>query len=293
MENVTEKLNDVLRRQVEDLLHKSGIRQLNSYGWLNENDADPEFVGHAMWQVDQPLDDLLEVSVLGRSRRSATAPVPPEWQRLVALEGADFSGLMQAARMSIGLFLVQAKFLRAPPFDEDDLLDLHWLSSVLYLSTASDRIRSLFIAAVFRKSADSYENGSHNGNKRTWYTTPFIEARKTLPNPSSDLAEALAKAPTLATKIHCQLRTKRNELIHERATAIGRRQLALLDRRSESAKPRNLDFASLQKAIKESEARHKQKLDETTKQLADWHELLVRTSNEVFIVEHYRRSQPT
>jgi hypothetical protein len=162
----------------------------------------------------------------------------------------------------------------------------------VYLSTASDRIRALFIAAVFRKSAKAYANGKYDGRERGWYTTPFVEAKNTLPNASTDLAGAFVKAARLAVEIR-KLRHKRNELIHERATSMGRRRLVLLDQRPQSFKPRDIDFSSLQKLIKENDAKHRHELSDTIKQLAEWYNLLVRASNEVFIVEHYRRSQPT
>jgi hypothetical protein len=287
----TQQFTDALRNEAEALLEEAGIHNFNSYGWLNAYDADPDFVGHAMWQTDDPLDSLLYFDGVNEP---APHPPAPEWQRRLALAGADLEGLMQAARISIGLFLIQAKLSREKPlpFMEEDLFDLHWMSSIVYLSTASDRILALFIAATFRTSTDEYAKGSYNGQKRSWYTTPFLEARDSMANPSPTLlTEALNAAALLADKIK-PLRNKRNKLIHELATAIAQRKRALLERRPLSAKPRNLDFPSLQKAIKEMEARHKRELSKTIKQLADWYELLVRGSNEVFIVEHYRRSQP-
>jgi hypothetical protein len=168
-------------------------------------------------------------------------------------------------------------------------LGLHFAcGSCRKLDTASDRLRSLFIAATFRTSADEYAKGKYNGRRRSEYTAPFLEARDSLPASSPTLTEALNAAALLADEIWPQ-RRKRNELIHELATAIARRKRILLEQRPVSAKPRDFDFASFQKAIKESEARHMRELSETIKQLADWYELLVRGSNEVFIVEHYRR----
>jgi hypothetical protein len=95
---MTPELNEGLRRDIEALLHQIGIAR--SYGWQNAYDADPDFIGHATWQTDAPLDDLFE-----RESGSATRPDAPEWLKRIALEGTDFEGLMQAARISIGLFL--------------------------------------------------------------------------------------------------------------------------------------------------------------------------------------------
>src|SRR5258708_856832 len=78
------------------------VYDIGNYGWLNENEADPDFIGHAMWQTDQPLaralDDPLEEQPV-RER-----PSPRDKQILVA--GEDFCGTMRLARLSIGLALL-------------------------------------------------------------------------------------------------------------------------------------------------------------------------------------------
>jgi hypothetical protein len=43
-----------LQRDVQEALNEASIYAIGSYGWVSENDPDPEFIGHAMWQVDQP-----------------------------------------------------------------------------------------------------------------------------------------------------------------------------------------------------------------------------------------------
>jgi hypothetical protein len=43
---------------VESILQEVKLHDIEHYGWLNENDPDPEFIGHAMWQVDQPSIDF-------------------------------------------------------------------------------------------------------------------------------------------------------------------------------------------------------------------------------------------
>jgi hypothetical protein len=55
---MTPELNEELWRDIEALLPQIGIA--NSYGWQNADDADPEFIGHAMWQTNAPLDDFFD-----------------------------------------------------------------------------------------------------------------------------------------------------------------------------------------------------------------------------------------
>jgi hypothetical protein len=283
---MTPELNEELRRDVEALLHRVGIA--NSYGWQNADDADPEFIGHAMWQTDAPLDDFFE-----SESDSATRPDVPEWLKRIALEGTDFEGLVQAARMSIGLFLIQANLSQDNifhSFNHGDLFDLHWMSSIIYLSTASDRIRSLFVAAAFRKTSDEYEKGKYNGQGKSRYTTPFFEAKDCIASSSTIEQDALARLPDLAEEVH-QLRKVRNGLVHELATSLALRRRSTLNQPPQPRRHRALDFASLQKLREETEANHRRRLSENTKQLGDWFDLLMRMGSDVFIVEHYRRAR--
>lgn len=54
-EEITPFFPEALKREVQTALKDASIHDINSYGWLNEYDADPEFVGHAMWQIEQPM----------------------------------------------------------------------------------------------------------------------------------------------------------------------------------------------------------------------------------------------
>jgi len=47
---------DALRKKIEELLHSRGVFDVDAFGWLNENDVDPEFVGYAMWALSPPYD---------------------------------------------------------------------------------------------------------------------------------------------------------------------------------------------------------------------------------------------
>jgi hypothetical protein len=53
-EEITPFSPEALKREVQTALNDASIYDIRSYGWLNEHDADPEFIGHAMWQIDQP-----------------------------------------------------------------------------------------------------------------------------------------------------------------------------------------------------------------------------------------------
>jgi hypothetical protein len=279
------ELDHALRGEIERLLLDAGVRHLSTYGWIDANSVDPEFVGHAMWQTDPAIShDYLSLN----KRRAGERPSPPkttEVQQLLAVSGADFDGLMNAARMSIGQLLIQATFLRMRLFGDDRFFDLHHMSSIIYLATASERIREFFVAAAFRKSQRAYQSGKYQGRQRSWYTTPFLEAKETLAKSSPELGNALSKACPLAEEIR-QLRDTRNILIHELATSLGRRERRLLDQRHKFAEAKDFNPDSRKTERQEAEQKHSHRIASTISQLSEWYSILVRVSNEVFIVEH-------
>jgi len=256
---------------------------------VNAYDADPEYIGHAMWQTDPPFehDHLWFIGRRGRTTRSPS-PQPTEAQQLLAVAGADFDGLMDAARMSIGLFLLQADATREFQLHDDKFLDLHHMSAVIYLATASERIREFFIVAAFRVPQKTYQNGAYRDLNRRRYTTPFHEALSTSAGSSPELAASLSKAYPPAEQIR-ELRDTRNALIHELATAIGHRERQLFQELPEIKEVEDFKFEDLQKFKKAAEVRIEQQISDATKRLADWHTLLARLSNEAFIVAHKHR----
>lgn len=287
------QLDAALRAKIELLLSAAKVWNLHSYGWINAYDADPEFIGHAMWQTDPPFehDHLWGI----RRRRNASPPPrpqPTEKEELLSVSGADFDGLMDAARMSIGLFLLQVEAMREFQFHDDRFFDLHQMSAIIYLATASERIREFFVAAAFGVPQQAYQEGAYGKSKRTKYTTPFLEAKEMLSEASPDLAEPLSKALPLAEQI-VELRKTRNKLVHELATAIGRRERQMLQERPQSPAVDDFKFEDFQKMKEAAKALHERRIVDAMRPLADWYDLLARLSNEVFKIEHVLRGAAT
>ena len=283
------ELDANVRGRIERLLTAAGVRNFHSYGWVNADDADPEFIGHAMWQTEPPFEHDHLWSIGRRGRKDQAPPrEPTETQKLLSVAGADFDGLMDAARMSIGLFLLQADATREFQLHDDKFRDLHHMSAVIYLATASERIREFFIVAAFRVPQATYQSGTYGKHKRSWYTTPFLEACDALATSSLELSEPLSNALSLAEQIR-ELRDARNALIHELATAIGHRERRLFQQRPEAVEAEDFTFEDLQKFRKAAEGKIEEEISGATKRLAGWYELLAQLSNEAFIVEHKRR----
>jgi hypothetical protein len=282
-----EQLENASRRRAEDLLNAAHVWKIGSYGWLNAADADPEFIGHAMWQTEPAIShDYLWTAA--RNNAPKERPQPEDWKRVVAIAGADFEGLMDAARMSIGLFLLQEELMRERKFHDDSFLDLHRTSAVIYLAMASERLREFFIAAVFRKPQRGYDtDGKYAGRKRSLFTTPFVEGKerlRTLPH----LAENLLKLEAIAGEIR-GLRKTRNALVHELATSIGLRERNLIDDPPEAAEPSEIDFSKIKQAVKAAKVEREHGIVQLIEQLAGWNHLLARAANEIFIVERALR----
>src|ERR1700722_16864820 len=105
------EINKAMRQEMEVVLNAASIWHIDAIGWLNADDMDPEFIGHAMWQTDRPLDDDWSTFNARRPTKEQAPSIQPpeEWTKVIAVSGVDFEGLMKAARMSIGLFLIQTK----------------------------------------------------------------------------------------------------------------------------------------------------------------------------------------
>jgi hypothetical protein len=259
------------------LLHSNDIYDLDAYGWIDADTHDPKMVGHAMHQVD---------SLSGRFLQTALAsPNPPQlegWQKSLVISGGDFEGLMKATRLSIGLMLFQNAHIRGNTDESDSFFPLHLMSSMILLGSASDRLRDFFIAATVHKATDEYEKGQ----KRRSYTKPFHQAIKRLQGPLSARARSLC---ALAVKIET-FRRMRHEIVHVISTELGRREQRLVNEPPSRTDEDPFDFVItdevLQKFSEEAEVAHRKRISYPM----DWYRLLIRASNDVFIIENTLRN---
>jgi hypothetical protein len=218
-----QKMSEYIHHEMTALLHANDIYTLDSYGWIDADTHDPDLVGHTMRQTDSLSLRLL----IGEY----PPPLSP-WQKFLAIAGADFAGLIEAARLSIGLMLFQSDIVGERPSTFDTStpippLSVHLMSAMIFLSTASDRLRDVFVAAVYNKKTKKYDqSGDYNGKIRRLYTTPFIEAVECLQN--RPFADSVAKLPPLTERI-LTFRRMRNKIIHIIATELAQREKNLVD----------------------------------------------------------------
>jgi hypothetical protein len=290
-ERVVAFLPAALEREVRSTLDDARIYDITSYGWLNENDPDPEFIGHAMWQLGQPSID--HSALLGDQpvRRR-----PEEIERLILTAGEDFCGVMQISRLSIGLALLWHRQARANPFSESPFFWLHHTDAFLKLAIASNRLRDLLVVACTGTSADSYKSAAKR-NRR--YVTPFAEAQRLLAGRGlvdSRVSEALASLPKFGDDIF-EYVDRRNAIVHEVSThmaeSIGSSFSELqkrFDQEQEAGFSRKSgDLVDWTKQADERLRELQTQIDRAIADLRNWHELLIRSSNCVFQIEHWSR----
>jgi len=283
---------DQMQKVVVEQLNAHGVYQLDSYGWLNADDCDPEFIGHAMWQTDSLSFRVLEAQIDAMQSRSATLRELKPWEQFLIISGGDFEGLMEAARLSIGLALFQREAVTMSFPAMDSLFGLHIISAMVTLGAASDRLRDLFIAAVFHRNTKKYEDGQWlEARDRYQYEAPFREAAANLQS-AAVATESSAKLPVLSREIQTY-RRERNAIVHDLATDEGRRHRDIADNPpvTTHADYEKLDFAALHEASARAEAEHHRRISDDLDRPIRWYKLLVELSNHVFIVEHALRLQ--
>lgn len=280
-----------LESEVDKVLAAAGVFDIGSYGWLNENDADPEHIGHAMWQADQPNVDFSAVFGDAPVRRR-----PKELEKEVLTLGEDFCGLMKASRLSIGLTLLWERQATQTFLNESTFFRLHHMDAYLKLAMASDRLRDMLIVACTGSEAKNYRTT----RQRREYVSSFNEATSLLALrrvDTSRLSESLAALPAQALSIYGFI-DRRHKIVHEVATTMARSlrdtvaelQQKYDDQQTHGFTPRSIEFADLKHKAETLEEGYRRELANSVQELITWYKLLVDTSNHVFQVEYVSRA---
>lgn len=282
-----------LQRDVQQALNEASIYAIGSYGWVSENDPDPEFIGHAMWQVDQPPIDQSALFEEGPVRRR-----PKDIEKEILICGEDFCGLMEMSRLSIGLSLSWKSQAQLNPINESNFFWLHHTDSFLKLAMASDRLRDLLIIACTGKAAKRYGKNQKRKSRLT-YVTPFENAGVLISKRGiheQDLVKPVRELPAVAQEL-AKFRIRRNAIVHKVATRMAKfigETATVLQKRfdQEQEKPflptkRNGSEQLLRSKTRRAEI--KMEIERATEDLKTWYTLLVQASNYVFQVEYWTR----
>lgn len=287
-------LLDDLERAAQQMLVAAKVFDMGSYGWLNENDADPDYIGHAMWQTDQPYVDFNAILGGGPVRQR-----PPEAEKQILTLGEDFSGLMQASRLSIGLTLLWKPQALRNVLNESPFFWLHHTDAYLKLAIASDRLRDFLIVACTGGSPDNYKQT----RQRKRYITPFNDARALLAGrniDTSQLEPSLSALPDLANAIYAFI-DRRNNIVHAIATRMAksvRDSVTELQRRHDHPEihdvtPHRFDLETLKQQMASANEKLEKELSDATQELVNWYQILIEVSNHVFQIDYWSRVSAT
>jgi hypothetical protein len=292
--NLIPFLPAALDREVRSALNDAQIYDITSYGWLNENDPDPNYIGYAMWHMDGPsldLDALFGEQAVGQR--------PSEIKKIILTTGEDFTGLMQTSRLSIGLALLWHRQARHDDFGDSPFYWLHHTDSFLKLAIASDRLRDLLVVACTGSSPHSYRR---QGRRNRLFITPFTEAKELLGARGlhdTRFAEPVASLPLFGAKIF-EFIDRRNTIVHDVATRMAKLIQSTVSGLQERfdreqlngfpTSPLPKDPAALAVVQKARDRELRSEIEGSLQEIVAWYQLLIQAGNAVFQIEHFSRN---
>jgi len=288
--------------KVERLLCENDLYDIGSYGWLNADDADPEEIGHAMWQLNRP-----EVDHNALMEEHPVHKPLDEYEIEILTAGEDFCDLMKSSRLSIGLAIIWFQQSNEKLILDNSYFWMHYTDALLKLEIASDRIRRLLlIACTGKRFHDSLELMKQqcppNDKCYKRYNAPFLYAPNLLGESKAmddRLSQSLSAVPDLANDIYAFI-DQRNRIVHELATraAINTKRsaarLSKLHKKQERSgfhrRSYTFDPDEWTRVIADAEARLRSELDGARDSMTRWYKLLINASNHVFQIEYWSRS---
>ena len=278
--------HSALKQEVEVALNDAKVFDIGSYGWISENDPDPEFIGHAMWQIDQPPLDQSALFGEGPVRRR-----PKDIEKEILICGEDFCGLMELSRFSIGLALVWKCQAQADPMNDSAFFWLHHTDSFLKLAMASDRLSDLLIVACTGGPSKRYWKKTKGS-----YVTPFEDAGVLIAKRGmvdQHLDRPLRALPAVAGEL-AKFRLRRNAIVHKVATRMAKfvgDAVTVLQERFDQEQ-QNPYVPKRRNGILRTKTRRTEielEIERATEDLKEWYISLIQASNYVFQVEYWTR----
>jgi hypothetical protein len=185
--------------EIDEVLIAERVHAVYAYGWIDHDEADPDYLGHTLWQTDPPFQP--DFSTLSRGWVVGYAPSLRD--ELLTRNGEDFEAVMIAARRAMGMALVRGRSAQSTPLGGSDEFWQDYSISTMLLAIASDRLRDFLVMAT--------ENVEYDG-------------RRSEKDQRSSVQRAIEKIPGLAAFAMQSPKFKkiRNEIVHQIATQPAR-----------------------------------------------------------------------
>lgn len=252
-----EKLIGCLEEELRNILNGLELYEISQYGWLCDGERDPEYLGHAVWQDN-----------------------PPELQKL-ALLGSEFSNLMRSSLHSLGLAFLYHDPAETIINDHGDGFSCYFTDTVNKLNLATDRVREFLVTAFARQApwgTKSWPAGKMLRGEGFYnnFRHPFKQIKEEVEawtDVNNQLNECLTKLQPLADKI-ARYRAKHQD---------PNRHLNFFQDRANFVAT-NLALGYPDDALADSNQE-----GSLLEGLRNWYQVLVETSNQVFLAEHLLR----
>ncbi len=254
-------LCEKIEKAVNDVLEEQGIYDMDSYGWLGPETVDPEYIGHAMWQLTPPVDIPVRYKLT-------------EIEKELLLAGSDFEGLMKASRLSIGLALLHEGVAEDQAFG-NDFFWLHYTDAMVKLNMAFERLSHFFVISV---TGETFENFK---KKKRRYSDLYNEASKILATTKMNrtvIMELVSTLEEVIQRILKEFRYERNAIVHEMGSRWGKRLKEMLEEYDSGPIP-----------ISETGFDFEKEVGSAVKHITDWYKLLIQASNYIFQIEYWGR----
>ena len=263
---------DVLRNATEELLRTRGVFDIDAYGWLNENDEDPKFIGYAMWALSPPYAHDFD----GWQNNTPPGRAPTEAEQQLMELGHDFFGLMKTARHFIGHALLHQPAV--PPIRiEPTAFDFNEFAALVTVTSAADRL-------------SDFINVTTLGRKTKEKRVPTKACDKLRESGLGVEADELQEG----FKAILKARDVRNEVVHGLATLpahterllIAAERKAFEEKRWYAASDREAPYHEHEDVIGELDAKEAADVEARATSLCDWYVKLVKVGELCFRTEH-------
>lgn len=265
----------VVKEAADELLRARDVWDIDSYGWLNMDEMDPDYLGYVMWVQVPPYDhDIMNWQYDLPPRRAPTAQA----QALMEL-GHDFFGLMKTARHAIGLALLYEP--HAKPMEvEPGEFDFSEFAALTALIAAADRLRDFVITSLMGKKTD--EKGQLEASYRALDAAGF---------------GAIATDLRAGFKAAKAARAARNTVVHGLSTVPARVHREFIERDRQAFKEQSWgkpDRGTYEKMVAEHERRvadERAKIAARAQLLCDTYVALIKTGEVSIRAEYNVRQQ--
>lgn len=254
-----EKLVEYLDEELRQFLNDRGFYEINQYGWSEDGERDPEYLGHALWQEN-----------------------PPELKKLQTL-GEEFSNLMRSARHSLGLAYLYHDATDSLLNDSGYSFNYHCADTGNKLNFSSDRIREFLITAYAHHCTgrDSYPLlGKIVPGERDYgtFSAPFQQILEEVSQGEMGSHELRIWLSDLLPLVEV---VAHNRLENQDPT---RRLILSQSRIADTV--HNLAMGYPDEVLTDDLSSEN---DSSCRELADWYNALIKISNLVFMAEHQLR----